>query len=69
LERNGRQPNAHDFSRRTGFQSVDLCGDCHRAVHKLVPSEKELGRHFNTVDKLLAHEPIARFVERARRQK
>ena len=57
------------YSRQEMQRTVDLCGDCHRAVHDLVPSEKELGRHFNTVEKLLAHEPIARFVEWARKQK
>jgi len=50
-------------------QTIDLCRDCHRAVHELVPSEKELGRQFNTVEKLLAHEPITRFVAWARKQK
>lgn len=57
------------FSREEMQRTVDLCHDCHRAVHELVPSEKELGRQFNTVEKLLAHVPIARFVEWARRQK
>ncbi|MBI1311907.1 hypothetical protein GC176_11495 [bacterium] len=57
------------FSRQQMQQIVDLCRDCHRAVHELVPSEKELGRHFNTIDRLLAHESIARFVEWVRRQK
>jgi hypothetical protein len=57
------------FSREEMRRTVDLCRDCHRAVHELVPSEKDLGRHFNTVEKLLAHEPIARFVEWARKQK
>jgi len=57
------------FSREEMRQTIDLCRDCHRAVHELVPSEKELGRQFNTVEKLLAHEPITRFVAWARKQK
>ncbi len=57
------------FSREEMRRTVELCRDCHRAVHELVPSEKELGREFNTVAKLLTHEPIARFVDWARKQK
>ncbi|MBN2294166.1 MAG: hypothetical protein JXM70_17195 [Pirellulales bacterium] len=40
-----------------------LCKVCHGAIHDQIPSEKELGRNFNTKEKLLAHEQIARFVQ------
>lgn len=42
---------------------IDLCRDCHSAVHRFVPSEKELGRDFNTYEKLMAHSEICGFVE------
>ena len=32
-------------------------------VHRMVPSEKELGRNYRTVEALLAHEQIGRFVD------
>ncbi len=50
-------------------QTISVCHDCHRAIHHLVPSQKELGRHFNTSDKLLQHPEIASFVAWVRHQK
>lgn len=40
-----------------------LCKGCHKAVHKSVPNEKELGKYYNTKEKLLEHQNIKRFVE------
>jgi hypothetical protein len=50
-------------------QTIDVCRDCHRAIHDLLPDEKDLGRHFNTREALLAHEPMARFIAWLRRQR
>ena len=50
-------------------QTVSLCRDCHHAVHRLVPSEKTLGREHNSLEKLLEHPGIFRFVEWVRKQK
>lgn len=57
-----------NFSREQMRSGIDVCKDCHRSLHKLVPSEKELGRHFNTVDKLLAHPTLAKYVAWKRRK-
>lgn len=57
------------YTREEMQQTVDLCRDCHNAIHEFIPSEKELGRYYNTLDKLMAHEPMANFVEWARKQK
>ncbi|MEM7455473.1 MAG: hypothetical protein AAF456_14065 [Planctomycetota bacterium] len=57
------------FTREQMRETVPVCRDCHKAIHKLIPCEKELGRHFNTVESLLANEEIARFVDWAQRQK
>jgi len=43
-------------------QTISVCKACHKAIHDFVPKEKELGRHFNTVEALLAHEGIGKFV-------
>lgn len=43
-------------------RGLDLCRDCHSAIHALIPSEKTLGRDYNTKAALLAHEPLARYV-------
>ena len=50
-------------------QTISVCRDCHREIHSLVPKEKELGRYFNTLDKLLAHEEIGKFVQWVASQK
>ena len=50
------------YSREQMRQGVDVCRSCHRTVHDMIPDEKELGRHFNTREKLLSHPMIQRFV-------
>ena len=44
-----------------------LCTDCHSAIHKFA-TEKELGRDWNTVEKLRQHPDIGRFVRWVSRQ-
>ncbi len=39
-----------------------LCAACHKQVHAVL-SEKELADRYTTREALLAHEPIARFVD------
>ncbi len=50
------------FSRTRMQQTISVCHDCHRSIHRFVPREKDLGRYHNTVETLLEHEQIARFV-------
>lgn len=45
-----------------GRRGVDVCRDCHHAIHNAVPKEKELGRHWNTVELLLTHPVIKKHV-------
>jgi hypothetical protein len=49
-------------------RKIDACADCHPAIHKFIPSEKELGRYYNTLEKLLAHPQISKFVEWVKKQ-
>ena len=51
------------FTREQMQTGIDVCKLCHKAIHTLVPDRKQLGREFNTLEALLAHEPIARHVE------
>jgi len=51
------------FTREEMAAGIEVCRRCHSAIHDLVPDEKQLGRHHNTLDKLLAHAPVARYVE------
>ena len=43
-------------------QGIDVCKSCHRAIHDLIPHKKDLGRIYNTRDKLLAHPAIHKYV-------
>jgi len=57
------------FSREEMQQTIALCKDCHRAIHRLVPSEKELGRHHDSIERLLSHAEIAKFVRWIKKQR
>ena len=46
-----------------------LCRLCHSGIHDLIPDEAQLAESFNTRELLLAHEPIARHVAWAAKQK
>jgi hypothetical protein len=41
---------------------ADLCGDCHPVIHQYF-TNTELGKLYNTVDKLLANEKVDTFVK------
>ncbi len=49
-------------------RGIDVCRPCHSFIHKKF-SEKELARELNTLEKLLAHDTIATYVNWAKRQK
>ncbi len=51
-----------NYAREVMLRTIAVCHDCHRAVHRFVPSEKELGKRYNTVELLLAHPEIGKFV-------
>ncbi|MDH3718428.1 MAG: hypothetical protein OES79_09945 [Planctomycetota bacterium] len=57
------------FSRERLRQTIDVCRDCHRAIHQLIPDEKELGRRYNTLDQLAAHPGMQRFLVWVKKQK
>jgi len=50
------------YTRQEMQAGIEVCKSCHAAIHDLVPEEKELGRNYNTRDKLLAHPEIGKFV-------
>ncbi|MCA9121871.1 MAG: hypothetical protein H6822_11660 [Planctomycetaceae bacterium] len=57
------------FTREDMRMTVALCRACHNAIHELIPDEKELGREFNTLEKLCAHAEVGKFVSWVRKQK
>ncbi len=50
------------FTRSQMQHGTDACEACHVAIHRLFPHEKELGRNFNTREKLLSHPEVGKFV-------
>ena len=58
-----------NFTREQMRKTIPLCRDCHNAVHKFVPKEKELGRHFYTLELLRSHSQISKFAAWASKQK
>jgi hypothetical protein len=50
-------------------ETIAVCRDCHSAIHRLAPKEKELGRYFNTPQKLASHPKLATFLAWIRKQK
>jgi len=58
-----------NFTRAEMNETISVCKDCHREIHNLIPKEKELGRNFNTTEKLLAHGDIGKFVQWISNQK
>ncbi len=49
------------FERTEMERGIDICRDCHSAIHRFA-CEKELGREWNTVERLLEHQEIGKFV-------
>jgi len=51
------------FTREEMNETITVCkSDCHKYVHKVVPRESELGIHYNTLEKLLDHPKIKKYV-------
>ena len=56
------------FSRtEMSSRGVALCFDCHDYIHTEF-TEKELGRHFNTMEALRADEKVSKFVRWVEKQ-
>ena len=58
-----------NFSREEMNRTVSLCRECHAEIHRQIPSEKKLGKEWNTLEKLLDHPRISAFVEWVSKQK
>lgn len=51
-----------NFTKEEMHTTVDLCKPCHREIHWQIP-EKEMGRHYNTIEKLRNHENVRKFID------
>jgi hypothetical protein len=57
------------FTREQMDETISVCHDCHSSIHKFIPKEKDLGRHYHTVETLLAHGQLGKFVAWVRKQR
>jgi hypothetical protein len=51
------------YARAQMQAGLKLCKSCHDPIHDLIPDEQELGRHYHTMEKLLAHPLVAGYVK------
>jgi len=50
------------FTKEELNQGIYICKrDCHKEIHIFIP-EKEMGRYFNTLEKLLSHPKILNYI-------
>jgi len=57
-----------NFTREEMATGINICKhDCHKYVHKSI-NEKELGRSFNTLEKLLRHPKIKKYIKYIQKQ-
>ena len=52
-----------NFTRERMREGIYICkDDCHKQIHRLI-AEKELGRNYNTLEKLLNHSEIKKYLK------
>lgn len=52
-----------NFTKEQMQITIKICKTCHNAIHDLVPDEKELGKNFNTIEKLKQNPAIAKYLK------
>ena len=51
-----------NYTRKQMNQGIMICQyDCHREIHKYI-TEKEMGKYYNTVDTLLNHPKVKKYI-------
>lgn len=51
-----------NYTREEMSQGINLCKhDCHKEIHRLI-GEKEMGRSFNTIKKLMSHSKVKKYI-------
>lgn len=52
-----------NFTREEMISGIYICQqDCHKQIHLLI-SEKEMGKNYNTVSKLLGHPGVKKYIK------
>lgn len=50
-------------------EGLDVCKQCHKTIHDLIPDEKELGKNYNTRGKLVSHPKVAKYLKWKRKKR
>jgi len=57
-----------NFTREEMNQGINICKyDCHTEIHKVI-NEKEMGRSFNTIEKLMRHPKVKKYIKYIKNQ-
>jgi len=52
-----------NFTREQMKEGANICkDDCHRQIHRLI-TEKELGKKYNNINKLLSHPEVKKYIK------
>ena len=52
-----------NFTREQMREGLDICKECHKTIHNLIPSEKEMGKKYNSKQKLMSHPKVAVYLK------
>jgi hypothetical protein len=61
VTRHSNKKTKKETDRDTRNIKVPLCKPCHKQIHKLI-TEKEMERHYNTIEKLKEHSGVQKFI-------
>lgn len=56
------------YSKEDLGKGIDICEDCHEALHDFI-TEKDLGKNYNTLELLLVHPKVSKFIAWVAKQK
>ena len=56
------------YTRQEMQQGIEVCKVCHSTIHDLIPDEKELGKKYNTKEKLLSHPQVEKYIRWKRKR-
>lgn len=56
------------FTREQMSGGIDICRDCHGAIHRFIPDHKRLAREYHSRELLMSHEQLAAFIAWVRRR-
>ncbi len=58
-----------NYTREELKKGINICKeDCHKQIHLLIP-EKEMGKYYNTKEKLLKHPQVKKYIKWLQKRK